>query len=105
MVILPYLSVEQVRHLDTEHLEKLGNIVESMLGYEPFEVITVHDEFKCHPNNMNFLRAQYINIMCDLAEGTVLDAVMTDLFGKPVKYNRRSTNLSELIAESNYALC
>lgn len=105
VVILPYLSVQQIRHLDTEHLEKLGNIVESMLGYEPFEVITVHDEFKCHPNNMNYLRAQYINIMCDLAEGTVLDAVMTDLFGKPVKYNRRSTNLSELIAESNYALC
>lgn len=105
VVILPYLCADQIRHLDTEHLEKLGNIVESMLGYEPFEVITVHDEFKCHPNNMNFLRAQYINIMCDLAEGTVLDAIMTDLFGKPVKYNRRSTNLSELIAESNYALC
>lgn len=105
VAILPYLCADQICHLDTEHLEKLGSIVESMLCYEPFEVVTVHDEFKCHPNNMNYLRAQYINIMCDLAEGTVLNAIMSDLFGKPVKYTKRSHNLSEMIAQSNYALC
>lgn len=105
IAILPYLTSQEVKHLDTEHLEKLGSIVESMLCFEPFEVVTVHDEFKCHPNNMNYLRAQYINIMCDLAEGTVLNAIMSDLFGKPVKYTKRSLNLSDLIAQSNYALC
>ena len=105
VVILPYLNLDQIRHLDTEHLEKLGSIVESMLCYEPFEVITVHDEFKCHPNNMNFLRSQYINIMCDLAEGTVLDAIMSSLFGQPIKYKKLSNNLSEKIVHSNYALC
>lgn len=103
-VILPYLSAEQVRNLDTDHLEKLGSIVESMLCHEPFEVVTIHDEFKCHTNNMNYLRSHYINIFCDIAEGTILDSVFTDLFGKPVKYQKLSEDLSEHIANSNYAL-
>lgn len=104
VVILPYLSAEQVRNLDTDHLEKLGSIVESMLSHEPFEVVTIHDEFKCHANNMNYLRMHYINIFCDIAEGTILDSVFTDLFGKSVKYQKLSDNLSEHIAQSNYAL-
>lgn len=104
-VILPHLTSQQIKHLDTDHLEKLGSIIESMLCYEPFEVVTVHDEFKCHPNNMNYLRSQYINIMCDLAEGTVLNSIMTDLMGKPVQYNKIKHDLSEKIAHSNYALC
>jgi hypothetical protein len=104
-VILPHLTSFQVKAMSTEHLEKLGSIVESMLCYEPFEVITVHDEFKCHPNNMNFLRSQYINIMCDLAEGTVLNAIMSSLFGQPTQYKKLSNNLSEKIVHSNYALC
>lgn len=103
-VIMEHLSCNQVRNLSTEHLEKLGSIVESMLQHEPFEVVTIHDEFKCHANNMNYLRAHYINIFCDIAEGTILDSVFTDLFGKPVKYQKLSDNLSEHIAQSNYAL-
>lgn len=104
VVILPYLDQVEVMHMSTEHLEKLGSIVESMLCHEPFEVVTIHDEFKCHANNMNFLRSHYINIFCDIAEGTILDSVFTDLFGKPVKYQKLSDNLSEHIANSNYAL-
>lgn len=105
VVILPHLNREQIRNLDTDHLEKLGSIVESMLCYEPFEVLTVHDEFKCHPNNMNYLRAQYINVLCDLADGTVLDAILSQLFGRKVTYTKLSHNLSEAMAHSNYALC
>lgn len=104
VVILPYLDEDSVISLTTEHLEKLGSIVESMLSHEPFEVVTIHDEFKCHANNMNYLRMHYINIFCDIAEGTILDSVFTDLFGKPVKYQKLSDNLSEHIAQSNYAL-
>ncbi len=42
VVILPYLDQVGVMHMSTEHLEKLGSIVESMLCHEPFEVVTIH---------------------------------------------------------------
>lgn len=104
VVILPHLINGQIHNLDTDHLEKLGSIVESMLEHEPFEVVTVHDEFKCHANNMNHLRKHYINIFCDIAEGTILDSIFTDLFGRPVKYQKLSNDLSDYISQSNYAL-
>lgn len=104
VVIMEHLSCNQVRNLSTEHLEKLGSIVEGMLCHEPFEVVTIHDEFKCHANNMNYLRSHYINVFCDIAEGTILDSVFTDLFGKSVRYQKLSDNLSEHIVNSNYAL-
>jgi len=104
VVILPYLINGQIHNLDTDHLEKLGSIVESMLTHEPFEVVTVHDEFKCHPNYMNYLRMHYINIFCDIAEGTILDSIFSDLFGCGVKYSKIFNDLSSHIAESNYAL-
>lgn len=104
VVILPYLDELAVRQLTLDHLYKLGSIVESMLCHAPFEVVTVHDEFKCHANNMNYLRSHYINIFCDIAEGTILDAVFTDLFGKPVTYRKLSNDLSDHIVHSNYAL-
>lgn len=104
VVILPHVNADTVLTMSTEHLEKLGSIVESMLCHEPFEVVTIHDEFKCHANNMNYLRSHYINIFCDIAEGTILDSVFTDLFGKTVKYQKLSEDLSEHIANSNYAL-
>ncbi len=104
VVICPYLTREQVRYLDQDHLEKLGSIVESMLCHEPFEILTVHDEFKCHANNVNYLRSHYINILCDLADGHVLDAVFTDLMGQPANYSKLSTDLSTHISHSNYAL-
>lgn len=42
VVILPYLDQVEVMHMSSEHLEKLGSIVESMLCHEPFEVVTIH---------------------------------------------------------------
>lgn len=104
VVILPYLNSHNLACLSTEHLQKLGSILESMLKHEPFEVVTVHDEFKCHANNMNHLRQHYINIFCDLADGTILDAIFSDLFGQPVQYTKLSNDLSTHIRQSNYAL-
>ena len=104
VVILPYLNSSNVHNLTYPHLEELAKIVHSMLSHRPFEVVTVHDEFKCHANNMNHLRQHYINIFCDLANGCVLDMIFTDLFGKQVRYQKLSEDLSEHIAQSNYAL-
>jgi hypothetical protein len=106
IVILPYLNQGTVGHLTTDHLQKLGSILKSMLAHEPFELITIHDEFKCHANNMNHLRQHYINVMAELADSTVLNSIFNDLYGvTEMVYMKNSTNLSTHIRNSNYALC
>ncbi|WP_225784535.1 DNA-directed RNA polymerase [Xenophilus sp. Marseille-Q4582] len=104
VVILPYLDERTVQHLDDEHLSKLHKIIEGMLQYKPFPLITVHDEFKAHPNNLNWVRWQYKQILADVAESNVLDDILSQIYGMPGTFDKHSFNLAEQIRESEYAL-
>lgn len=105
VVIAPYLDDVTVKMLSDDHLTALHNILEAMLEYKPFPVITVHDEFKCHPNNMNFLRKQYNNILAELADSSLLDDLLTQLYGQPTKFKKGVNNLSTYIRNADYSLC
>lgn len=104
-VILPYLTSTSIKGVPTDLLEKLEEVVEGMLEYVPFPVVTIHDEFKCHANNMNHLRQQYINILADLAESGVLTDILSQLYGTKSKWIKPCPSLGEKIRQSNYALC
>ena len=105
IVILPYLNADTVQALDTEHLRKLAAILSGMLQYEPFELVTVHDEFKAHANNMNWVRWQYREILSELADSEVLDDILEQIHGYPGSFPKLSFNLSEQIKGGAYALC
>jgi hypothetical protein len=99
IVIAPYLNEDAVGCLSTEHLKALNQIIYGMLEYRPFEVITVHDEFKVHPNNANHLRQQYINIFAEIADSNLLDDLLSQVHGMPGHFQKLS------IASENDALC
>lgn len=104
IVILPYLTSFDMGYLTTEHLKALATIVNGMLQYKPFEVVGVHDEFKCHPNNMNHLRQQYINVLAELAESNLLDDLLSQLHGSAGSFKKLTPDLGAKIRLSNYAL-
>jgi len=105
VVIFPYLKDgHQTQFLSDQHINKLVTIGMGMMDYAPFEVITIHDEFKCHPNRMNHLRQQYINIFAELAESNILSDILSQIHGCPGTFPKLSTHLGDLIRESNYAL-
>ena len=105
IVILPYLDQATVSCLSTEHLQWLARTLEGMLQYQPFELVTVHDEFKAHPNNINWVRWQYKEILADIAEANVLDDLLSQIYGVPGTFNKLSCNLADLIREGSYGLC
>lgn len=108
ITILPYLvdNPMDVEQLDNEHIEKLLTIIDSMLEYEPFELVTIHDEFKAHPNNLNYLRQQYINTLVELAQSNLLQDLLRQLYKQPkLQYIKQSENLAEYIKNSNYGIC
>jgi hypothetical protein len=104
VVIVPHLDANNIAGLSDQHLDALATIVNHMLTYRPFSVVTVHDEFKCGPNHMNHLRQQYINIFAELAESRLLDDLLSQLHGTPGTFTKLSNNLGALIRGSNYAL-
>jgi hypothetical protein len=106
-VILPHLAKDEdsIWSLSTEHLEALAGIAGGMLKHPPFELVTVHDEFKAHPNNMNQVRYMYREIMAEIADSNVLEDLLSQIHGVPMSYSKLSFNLGDLIRKSNYALC
>ena len=102
-VIFDYLSEEQMQVLSLEHLRALYNISGMMLSHKPFPLVTVHDAFTSHPNNIDQVRFHYKEIMAELAESNLMNDLLTQLGSKPV--NKPVSNLSSLIRNSSYALC
>ena len=105
VVIMPYLNQENLQQLSQEHLEHLARIVNGMLQYQPFELVTIHDEFKAHPNNINWVRWQYKEILADLADSYLLDDLLSQIHGKPGMFPKLSQTLGDKIRESAYGLC
>lgn len=105
VVIMPYLNQENLQQLSQEHLEHLARIINGMLQYKPFPLVTIHDEFKAHANNMNWVRWQYKEILADLADSYLLDDLLSQIHGKPGVFSKMSQTLGDKIRESAYGLC
>ena len=105
VVILPYIDIDTISMFSQKHLEDLAEIINGMLQYKPFELVTIHDEFKAHPNNVNWVRWQYKEILAQIADSNVLDDLLSQLYEVPGNFPKLSTNLGDLIKRSNYALC
>jgi hypothetical protein len=103
-VIIPYLDPFTVRFLSIDHLRRLNQMMEEMLDHKPFPLVCVHDEFTAHANNINVLRQQYINLMAELADSTVLDDIFQSLTGAVGTYTKLSSDLAHKVRGSNYAL-
>jgi hypothetical protein len=104
-VILPHLDEYSITCLQDEHLQALAKIVQGTLQHPPFELVTVHDEFKAHANNMNQVRWMYREIMAEIADSNVIDDLLSQITGVPGTFNKLSFNLADQIRKSEYALC
>lgn len=105
VVILPYLNEENVQQLSQEHLEKLAEIINGMLQYKPFELVTVHDAFAAHANNINWVRWQYKEILADIADSNVIDDILSQINGVPGTFQKLSFNLGDQIRNGDMGLC
>lgn len=105
IVIASELDKVSVQLLSDKHLVQLESLLWNVLNYKPFHVIAVHDEFKCHANNMNTLRYHYKEIMADLADSEILSDIFNKVTGVTGTYNKLSTDLGKKIRNSNYGLC
>jgi hypothetical protein len=103
-VIFPCITSINTQYIPTAMLEELKKIALMMLEHKPFELITVHDEFKSHANKCNYVRAHYREILAQLSESEILTSVLNQLHNANSKYTKLSTNLASYIRSSNYAL-
>ena len=104
-VILPHLDCDSVKSLSQKHLEALAVMINGMLAYKPFPLVTVHDAFASHANNVNHVRYNYKEILAEIADSEVLSDLMSQIHGRQGMCTKINLQLGDLIRQSNYALC
>lgn len=103
-VILPYLTPETIEGLPQKMLCALKRMLNTMVQYKAFPIVTIHDSFAAHANNVNWVRHWYKEILAELAESEILSDILSQLHGQPGHYPKLSQDLPALIRNSNYAL-
>jgi hypothetical protein len=98
--ILEYLNIDNMGLVNPEIIRQLLR----SLPDKPFQVISIHDCFRCLPNHGNDLRQQYNNLLAEIAESKILGSIVGQITGKHITAGKIDPTLPADIRVTNYAL-
>ena len=91
------------RSVDLVDKDVIRDLIDS-LPVKPFEVLTVHDAFRCLPNYGNDLRKQYALLLSNIARSNLLSFLMSQLAGEDVPVTKLDPDMWRDVPEAEYAL-
>jgi hypothetical protein len=100
--VLEITDEQNVSWFKGDALDALKELVSS-LPLKPFDVLSVHDCFRVHPNYGNDLRRQYNRVLYDLARSDVLADFARQITGNYRPVNKIDDFTSDILV-ANYAL-
>lgn len=98
--ILDHLNVENIGNVDSL---VVANLVKT-LPEKPFDVVSVHDCFRAHPNYGNDLRRQYNYILADINDSNLLQDMCQQVSKSGMKIKKLGTIPRDVVLHSNYSL-
>lgn len=103
-----YLSARILDHITPDTImlinpDQLDELLES-LPAKPFQIMTIHDCFRCLPAYGNDLREQYTRQLYLIARSNMLSFLLSQLVGKYVAINKLDDTLAADILAADYAL-
>ena len=94
-----------VHNFSSEYLVQLLDLINTTLAHDSFQLIMVHDEFKCHPNYCNSLRKEYATVMAEIADSDILRFILEQITGTTECITKYTTDLGNKIrTNSNYGI-
>lgn len=107
--ILDYLKTkEDYQYLTQEHRDKLLDITSKMLISGSFDLVSVHDSFSVHPNNTNYIRYWYKEILADLTESNTLPFICNQIIDNGLVHpltKQQRQYIASKVRLSNYGIC
>ena len=67
-----------------------------------FNILTVHDAFYTHCNNIHIMRGHYLDICIELYKMNYLSNIISELLGRPIKYKQYDTSLEGKMRDAEY---
>ncbi len=98
--ILDYLYEDTMGLVDSLII---GRLIKE-LPQEPFDLVSVHDCFRSHPNYGNDVRTQYNIIMADINDSDMLHEIANEISGKDLGVVKAGSIDRNKILEGNYLL-
>ena len=102
-----FLSVRIINYLDKQNMGlvdpyEIAKLLKSM-PEQPFQIMAIHDCFRCLPNYGNDLRIQYNIILSQIASSNLLSFIASQITGSFCPVNKFG-DISDKILKANYSL-
>lgn len=104
-------SITDLMQLSQNHRTKLHRIIKMMCQQGSFEVVTVHDQFGCLADEMNYVRHWYKELIAEIVESSMLEFLVNQIspikFKLPDSYNQNpqlTARIADLVRKSDYGL-
>ena len=81
----------------------IAKLIQS-LPNQSFDLVCVHDCFRCHPNYGNDLRRQYNTILADINDSNLLPFIASQVATKDIKARKVGKISRDVILNANYTL-
>ena len=103
--VLDYLDENTIGFLLNSDLVKVIDLIKS-LPEKPFDLLSIHDCFRCHANYGNDVREQYKNCLVELAKSDMLQFLLRQITGSnDITYVKDEPELYKKIEDEEYAIC
>jgi len=100
-----FITEETVLDFSLQYRMELLTLITEVLAKPSFQVLCIHDEYKCHANYMNHLREAYMTILAELADSRVGEQIIQEVRNDPsYRLEKFSTDLGDAIMQSEYFL-
>ena len=103
-----YLSARILNHINENNIilvdrKVIQELIDS-LPEEQFELLTIHDCFRCHPNYGNDLRKQYNIQLAMIAKSDMLNYILTQCLGRKFNLKKDNPDMWKQVLDAEYAL-
>ena len=103
-----YLSariLDHINDLNARYVDR-APIVEliASLPKKPFQLLTIHDAFRCLPSYGNDLRKQYTHQLALITKSKMLPFLLSQILQRPVTYTSPCPDMWRLVEDAEYTL-
>jgi hypothetical protein len=98
------INEDNISDYTNNQLNYLLHQVSMSLRHESFQVVNVHDEFKCSPKHMSHLRKHYNEILFELYHSDIICDIYHQLTGDELELDPIDHAVAALVRSNSYAV-
>jgi hypothetical protein len=104
MVEMDIINESNIDKYTDNQLAQLKEILELSLANGSFQLVTIHDEFKCHANYVNSMRKHYNRLLWEFYHSNLLADLIFQISGKKLTVNKFDQDIADQILDANYPI-